>query len=370
MVNTMKLFNYLLPLACVAAVGCTSSDIVDDVKESEATRIGFDTHMSKNSRALANDNFSRFYVYGTYTVPTSSQPVQVFHGDAVNKSDGGWTYANERYWNPQGTYDFYAYSCENTSVSTGTTGNANLNGTVFNIVDYTVNQSHCTHDLVFARSLNQKRPQSQPGVTPDPVAFEFKHVLTRLKFTFASQIPGDNYTVKISNVRISNFRDHGTFSGSGDNYPGSWTSVAEDRLVENPTIPLTLATTDGIIQKPNSADPSNPTRTNLETDAVFMIPFAYQYANVRLIFDFDILAPDSNGELKGVMGNTITATWQPNWGMGQSINNRITLSGSATGMDPIRFTGSIVPDEEADADGWVPATGNANFTFDQSFNNN
>lgn len=367
----MRLFNYLLPLACVAVVGCTSSDVVDDVKESEATRIGFDTHMSKNSRALANDNFKNFFVYGTYTVPTSSQSVQVFHGDLVSKGESGaWTYTNERYWNPQGTYDFYAYSCEGARVETGSTGNANLNGTVFNIVDFTINQGHCNHDLVFARSLGQKRNAHEDGKTPDPVSFEFKHILTRLKFTFVSEIPGEEYTVKISNVKIRNYRDHGTFSGAGDNYPGSWTDVPEQRLVENPTIILSLGTSDGVIQKPNSADKAHPVRTNVETEAVFMIPFAYVRANVRLEFNFDILAPDSNGELKGVLGNTITATWQPNWGMGQSINNKITLSGSATGMDPIRFTGSIVPDTDADADGWVPGTGNANFTFDQSFNNN
>ena len=90
---------------------------------------------------------------------------------------------------------------------------------------------------------------------------------------------------------------------------------------------------------------------------------------MRIEFDFDIQAPDTNGNLMDVMGSHITATWQPNWIKGQSINNVITLSGSATGMDPIRFTASIVPDEGAADDGWVPGAGNANFTFDQSFKN-
>lgn len=363
----MKLLNYLLPLVCVAVVGCTSSDVVDDVKESEATRIGFDTHMSKNSRALANDNFNRFYVYGTYTVSTFSQPVQVFHGDAVTKGENNvWTYTNDRYWNPQGTYDFYAYSCENTAVTTATTGNANLNGRVLNIVGYTINQDHCSHDLVFAESINQSRPAHQTDVTPDPVAFQFKHILTRLKFTFVSEIPGNNYTVKVSNVRLENYRDKGDYTATNVGDAHTWNAYRTSETTA-PILNLTLSQADGIIQKPGTTE---PVRTDVQTVAVYMVPFAYKSANVRISFDFDIMAANASGDLEGVMGNRITATWTPNWVAGQSINNKITLSGSATGLDPIRFTGSIVPDTGADADGWVPGTGNANFTFDQSFNNN
>ena len=357
----MKLIRYVLPALCIAAAGCSSSDVIDDVSKSEAARIGFNTHMYKNSRALDNSNFNNFFVYGTYVVSTSSQPVQVFMGDRVTKNaDGNWTYTNDRYWNPQGTYDFYAYSCENTQVQTGITGNANLNGRVLNLVNYTINQDHASHDLVFASSKEQSRPSTTAGGTSSPVAFAFKHILTRLKFTFKSLIPGENYTVKISNVQISNYRNVGTFLGSTE----AWQEP--ERNPESPSMPLTLSSSDGVLQKPAAGGPA---RTDVSTEAVFMIPFQYQYANVRIEFDFDIQAPDTNGNLMDVMGSHITATWQPNWIKGQSINNVITLSGSATGMDPIRFTASIVPDEGAADDGWVPGAGNANFTFDQSFKN-
>ncbi|MCI9607006.1 MAG: fimbrillin family protein [Muribaculaceae bacterium] len=353
----MKLFNYLLPGICVMMAGCSSSEIIDDVSKSESSRIGFDTHMNKNSRALDNSNFNSFFVYGSYTVTTSSQPVQVFTGDRVTKGqDGNWTYTNDRYWNPQGTYDFYAYSCENTTVQTGVTGNANLNGRILNLVNYTINQDHARHDLVYATAKDQKR--TDPTGTASPVSFAFKHILTRLKFTFKSAIPGESYTVKISNVSISHYRNVGTFLGSTENWQ------EPTRNPETPSMPLVMSAADGVLQKPGA---SGPVRTDVSTEAVYMIPFQYQYANVRIEFDFDIQAPDTNGNLMDVMGSHITATWQPNWIKGQSINNVITLTGSATGMDPIRFTASIVPDDGAADDGWVPGTGNANFSFDQSF---
>lgn len=357
----MKLNHFLLPALCAVIAGCSTSETLDDVTNRDTSRIGFDTHMYKNSRALANNNFNSFFVYGTYVVSTSSQPVQVFTGDRVTKgSDGNWTYTNDRFWNPQGSYDFYAYSCENATVQTGVTGNANLNGRYLNLVNYTISQDHSNHDLVYAVVREQKRAQATEGATPAPVALAFKHILTRLKFTFKSAIPGNSYTVKISNVQISNHRNVGTFLGSTE----AWEEP--DRSPEVPVLPLVLAKTDGVLQRPGAN--GTVERTEVSTDPVFMIPFQYLRANVRIEFDFDIQAPDTNGNLVDVMGSHISATWQPNWIKGQSINNVITLTGGATGMDPIRFTASIAPDDGAESDGWVSGTGNANFTFDQTFN--
>lgn len=359
----MKFIKSLLSVACVTALaGCSSTDVIDDVKKSESTRIGFSTNMNKNSRAMDNSNFSNFFVYGTYTVGTSSQPVQVFMGDRVNKSsNGAWTYSNDRYWNPQGSYDFYAYSCENSSLAVALSGHASLNGRYLNLVDFMVTPDHCSHDLVYAYALHQSRPAHVEGTVSEPVAFSFKHILTRLRFSFKSEIPGDNYTVKISNVKIVNYYNSANFLGSTREWT-SHTRVAEAGSA--PELPLTLPS-GGVIQKPVNGKAQ---RDVVTTDAVFMIPYAYREANVIIEFDFDMQAPDSNGQLKDVMGSHITATWQPNWLKGYSVNNVITLNGSATGMDPIRFTASIVPEQGAAEDGWIISGSTGNFVFDQSFN--
>ncbi|MDE6264418.1 MAG: fimbrillin family protein [Paramuribaculum sp.] len=348
----MKLINCIVSAACVAILsGCSTSEVIDDVKN-EKTVIGFDTHMNKNSRALANSNFKSFLVYGTYTASTSSQPVQVFFGDRVNKgTDGIWKCATTRYWTPDNTYDFYAYSCENEDIDLSETGHAVMNGKFLNLLEYTVSQAHCDHDLVYATALGEKRPAHQDNVTPDPVSLQFKHILTRLKFTFTSEIPGEEYTVKVSNVKIVNFRNTGDFLGSTQ----SWTHQSRPEGVR-PSLTLTIPN-GGVIQSPENGKAK---RVSVSTEPVYMIPFVYTDANVQVEFDFTIQAPDSNNQLQTVMSQHITATWQPNWLKGYSVNNKITLTGNDTGMDAISFTGSIITDAE---DGWIGSSNDPHFTF-------
>ncbi|MDE5744412.1 MAG: fimbrillin family protein [Paramuribaculum sp.] len=359
----MKLIECFVSVAILTALtGCSSTDVIDDVKKSDTARIGFSTYMNKNSRAMDNTNFANFFVYGTYTVGTSSQPVQVFMGDRVTKgSTGAWTYTNDRYWNPQGSYDFYAYSCENAPLTVAISGHPGMNGRYLNLLDFMVTADHCTHDLVYAYALNESRQAHVDGTVSQPVSLAFKHILTRLKFTFKSEIPGDNYTVKISNVKVVNYYNSANFLGS----TREWTAHARVASAgEAPELPLTLPS-GGVIQKPVGGKAQ---RDAVSTDAVFMIPYSYLDANVSLEFDFDMQAPDSNGQLKDVMGSHITATWQPTWLKGYSVNNVITLNGSATGMDPIRFTASILPETGAAEDGWIVSGSTGNFVFDQSFN--
>lgn len=347
----MKLTNRILCATCVALLsGCSSTDVLEDVKNTKM-EIGFNTHINKNSRALDNTNFETFYVYGTYTTKTSSNPVQVFFGDKVAKgTDNIWTCSTTRYWTPDNSYDFYAYSCDNDDVDLTENGHAAMNGRYLNIQEYLVNQDHCTHDLVFAAKTGETRPAHEDGKTPAPVALQFKHILTRLKFTFESQIPGEEYTVKVSNLEVKGFRNKGTFLSSSL----SWTK--QERATGN-TVKLSIPN-DGILQSPGEDNKSK--RVAVSTEPVFMIPFQYTDANVQLEFDFTIQAPDQNGQLKEVMGSHITATWQPNWQKGYSVNNKITLTGNDTGMDAISFTGSIMPDT---GDGWTSSNNDPQFTF-------
>lgn len=331
----MKLFKTLLTAAAAIALsGCTSSDVVDDILRTDANRIGFNTSVSKGSRALTNTNFSRFYVFGSYTMPTQSQPITVFSHVLVSKNDAGsWTYEGDQYWNPDGTYDFYAYSCENSDMdpSVGTWG---LNGRILNLNEVEVNAAH-QHDLLFAKVTGERRPEN--NTTANPVAFKFNHILTRVKFTFGTNFPA-GYKTTVSNVRIENFRDMGTFLGSSL----AWSNVK--RSADNVAMNLKLPTT--------SADISS---TTVSTEAAYFVPFAYEHADVRLLFDIDVMKDGVK-----VLGRTITATWQPNWQAGHSINNNITINVGTTGVAKISFTATIGGDAGADADGWSSDTGALN----------
>ena len=341
----MKAFHYLLPMACIALAACSSSEVTED-PETQGTAITFDTHMWKNSRALSNANFKQFYVYGTYRVSESTVPVQVFGGDAVNynKDTDTWTYSSaDRYWNPKGTYDFYAYSCENTTL-----GNANGSASFHNtsteshldITDYLISSTHCTHDLVYAKLTEQAGSAHTSATSSTPVALDFKHLLTRVKFTIESEFPDNNNRVTISNVTLRNFRDKGDFHGNDL----EWVNVEHSNASDQPAIVVKSEAT--VIQE-------NATHTTLETDPVYMIPFKYAEANVYLQFEVNVQAKDTNGAWEDVLGQTIIAHWAPNWEMGKSLNNHIKLNSSASGLEKITFTAKIVPDgPDTDSDGW------------------
>ena len=213
----MKTSAYLFGAALALSLGaCSSSESQEPATPQEA--IGFSTHVWKNSRTLSNDNFKNFYVFGTYKLPTQTSPITVFNDVAVTKqADGTWTYSNERYWNPDGMYDFYAYSCENSRMVQGVSGSVDLDGTEIDLADFTISDGHYKHDLVFAKATGVTREHKE-GVTPAPVAFEFRHILTRLMFTFKSDFPS-GYKVNVSNLKITHFRDQGTFCGAD----GQWT---------------------------------------------------------------------------------------------------------------------------------------------------
>lgn len=331
----MKLIN-LMACGALALVGvsCTSSDVIDDVLSSEVNRIGFTTNVSKNSRAVTNDNFNRFFVYATYSLPTQPHPVNVFNGDLVSKGDAGWTYSGDRYWVPEGSYDFYAYSCDNQQMNPNVGGTAAFNQRVLRINGFVSNANH-QHDLLFAKTLGQTRTPHVDGVTPPQVAFRFSHVLTRVIFTFKSSYPS-GYTITVSNPRVINFCDTGDFNGETE----TWEDVT--RSDENVTLSLSLK--NGI---------ADITSTPVSTAPIYMIPFMYNRANVLLEFEVHV---KKDGE--DVLGRTITATWQPQWAAGHSLNNEITITGGRTGLDPIRFSASIVGSEGSNEDGWKDESGN------------
>ncbi len=320
-------------LAAVAVAGCTSSDVIDDVLQSEANRIGFETNVSKNSRAMTNTSFTRFFVYASYSLATQPQPVNVFTGDVVTKGASGWTYSGDRFWVPEATYDFYAYSCENQQINPNLSGQAAFADRVLQLNGFTANAQH-QHDLLFASATGQKRASDGSST---PVALKFSHLLTRVIFTFKSSYPG-GYTVIVSNPRLVNFRDKADFDGKNmewENVERTSDEIEMDLSLASPTVDITSATAT--------------------TAPIYMIPFAYKRADVTLEFDVHV-----KKDGKDVLGRTISATWRPAWAQGHSLNNVITITGGHTGLDPIRFTAEIAKDPGADNDGWNGENGQLN----------
>lgn len=324
----MKRFSILLAVAALAMTACSKSETEGAAPAAQTKAIGFDSHVNKSSRALTNANLAKFYVSGAYTTATNSTPVQIFNGEEVSKgADNIWTYAGvARYWINGANYVFHAYSDENAS-----SAKARVVGSTFSINEYVVDEAN-QKDLVYAYKTQVGKETGNAKV-----AFDFKHVLTKVCFNFISDFP-KGYKITVDEAALFNFRNQGTFDG-GEKF--AWKNV--DRTAEDVTIHLALS----------AADLENGVEA--ATSEYYMLPFTYENQNVRLRFRLTVV----NVEGEKVYQSVRQASFKPTWVLGSAYRYNVTLTGSEAGLEKIEFE----TDQNMNLDDWTTGTDDIEFNF-------
>lgn len=320
-------------LSCVAAtlsmVACTSTDLIEESLES-GTAICFNTNVT---RALTNDNFNKFMVYGGYTPKDVSDYHTVFSGVEVSKDADNWAYDGaSKYWIKDATYKFYAYSCENIALTKGTPEFATTGSDAgtFKITDFVCNKNH-QHDLIYAESgaITGK----ETGNTP--VSFSFKHLLSRVKASFKSGFDPD-FTIEISEVELHNVYDKADFSSKS----GAWSN--QSRTIEYnlassewTMVPLNIEGTDNVIQAeiPAGEGTEAVAAKTLTTQHGYVLPVTYTSNNVTLSFKVTVKQGSDVIKTDYIKGNL-----KPTWAVGTSYTYNITVNGSAAGVEKIEFS--------------------------------
>lgn len=381
--------SFLFLAVCAAALtACTSEEVIEEGVQSNA--IGFQQIVGKESRVVTTDNFAAFHVYGYYTkaVEGSADPtvVSVFNDDVVTKNEGKWSYTNTRYWVPGAKYYFYAYSCDNQEAPTGTASFDLTGKTVAERALGLNNYVLHDHDLVYAYN---EGGDGAPGITGKDkdnadVSLNFAHLLSRVRVTFKSAFaPG--YQIKVSNVKFVNVRNEGDFSPKPT---FAWNDVKRSPENATPEVKFTMykGEDNNVQDVATAAVPAVPAVGNEEeegyvpavpavaavdayTTGNYVIPYTYSDANVKLVFDIDVMDKDGNV----VYEQTITGTWKPKWEMSTAYNYNITISGQEAGLEEIKFdVGQTItgwPDANAvspDGDGAI----NINMEFVSTAKNN
>ncbi len=335
----MKKSLIILAAAALAMAACTTTKDIDYGVAQASKQVSFTSHVNKNTRALSNDNFSQFNVFGSYTTATSTTPTQVFNDIAVTKNGTDWTYSGDaRYWIKDATYTFYAYSKENAKTTT-----SRFNAAELTLENYIVNAANDNQkDLVFASAKNIIGKESGN----EKVAFDFKHILSKIRFTFTSNFPV-GYKVRVDQVEVRNFRDQGTFTAStGEWSAQSRTNNAElaDQMIK---ISVPFAEAD--------ADKDLAPQDEVVTKDIYMLPFAYTQPNVRLYFRLTIT--NANNEVVSQKVNY--GAFKPTWAKGTAYNYKVTLTGAEAGLEKIEFTTS----EGMNLGDWAEGTDNVEFNF-------
>ena len=336
----MKKSVLMIAAAAMTLAACTNTEEVESGSQNALGQIGFASHVNKNTRALDNTTLTNFYVSAAYTTPTNSTPVHILNGENVKKNDeGGWSYTNTRYWIAGANYSFFAYSKENS-----TSANARFSNGQFSLTNYIVDAApENQKDLVFASATATGAESGNKEVS-----FDFKHVLSKVCFNFKSNFP-EGYKIDVTNVRIRNFRDRGTFAFANSEYAWSNVDRTYNSNVEGEWVTLNL----GFEENKNLGMAPN---AEAVTNEFYVIPFAYTDVNVRLRFTLTI--KNSNDEI--VSQSERYAAFQPTWVKGSAYRYNVTLTGAAAGLEEIKFTVGSVGEGD---NGWNAGTGDINFTF-------
>ncbi len=330
----MKQNLFLVALGSLALAACTQ---VEDVPETNANNaIGFESVVGKNTRAVSGDltqkNFDQFYVWSYYTEDDVPSPVEIFSNQLVTKgTDGLWTYTPQRFWIPDATYYFYAYSCSDDPLNSDygklvmdTKGQSETADRALEIQGYVCNDVH-QHDLVVSKDEGKKGMEKNASVTiKRSVALKFEHALSKINVEFTSTLPG-GYAVEISDVKLVNYYDKATF----DYAPMEWRDFVK---TGSTTIDLVPDKGEGVIL-PNAED------AKVTTNPVFMIPMIYNTddpnnltASVDLLFTVTLKQNDQVYSVRNLKG-----TWQPTWSKGTGYTYHIELGGSVLQFEPIVF---------------------------------
>ena len=184
-----KIFVAMLALA--AATACSNDELVSVNQEA----ISFDNAFVDNAtrsvydKTKTTDNIALVDVFGFV------ENVPLFGGDynrVLIKKENNWSYENTQYWIPGAHYNFIAISPNNSKF----VGNVTAEGA--NLPNFKLGDG--TSDYLYAQTGTIEGKESGN----EKVAFTFRHILSKVKFTFVNKYLADNTTIQVRDIKILN----------------------------------------------------------------------------------------------------------------------------------------------------------------------
>lgn len=203
MIKIMKKGLMMLGVAAMVLASCTQNEVVE---VAENRTIGFDAFVGNTTKADITDaTISEFYVYGGY-----DGLVNVFNNVKVYKKGEAWTYDNTQYWTAGKTYKFQGYAPATNTAAAGDNG--------VNFTDFVADGET---DLLASAVESVTIPEE--FTVADPVGLTFRHVLSKIKFKFTTNL--DNVDITISGLKVNKLPNTGTYTNNGTT--GTWVPAGE-----------------------------------------------------------------------------------------------------------------------------------------------
>ena len=189
-------------LATIGMVACFSEDVVQ-LPQSDTIRFA-DAYINNSTRAdqavdpsTTKETLEAFDVWAYMTSLTGT----VLVDEDVELVSGGWDYTNTQYWTPNKDYFFAALAPMNSDYWALDTSKAVFNGGA-GLLTFANNNG--SEDLLYATaSVTTPDMATLQSKGMETVKFQFKHLLSKVKFTFKNGFLTDNATVKVENIKMS-----------------------------------------------------------------------------------------------------------------------------------------------------------------------
>lgn len=209
-----KIFG-ILAIASVM-VACSNDETISIVS-SEPITFG-NTFVENSTRAVTDNTYgggnslTKFNVYGTVT--SNDGTVNIYNGDEVTGAIGSsiWSCEKVQYWVPNCTYNFMALVDATESENSVTVDQATGMPTS---ITYNVTSQK---DLLIATA---NRTQEDININATAVAFTFRHLLSKVQFTFTNSFPvNSDVKLTVTGIQITNAPQTGTYTIGSNN--DSW----------------------------------------------------------------------------------------------------------------------------------------------------
>ena len=329
-------------LAVAAFAACAKEEVVTVNQETISFNNAFVDNATKsvNDPSFTNDNlFSDFAVYGFV------EDALLFNEIKVSKSivnadltNSDWKYTGTQYWIAGAQYNFNAVAPMTDGGWTKTEAAAASTTLSFT--------NDGTTDLLYATAAQKGQVSGNA-----PVAFSFRHVLSKVKFSFENAYNATNATIKVKDIVITN--PHKTASVVlTDATAWSGNAAADDF-----TLAFGMATDNEATDAKEDAEVAYAYGATYEShNELFLIPSSEEYSyNVT----FKVVLLVSGEEIKTYTHN-VTAKFAPEAGNSYDIKAVINASNIDPNhaQEPIEFTVSELP-------GWTTAE-NVNAQYPQN----
>lgn len=199
-------------VALVAMVACSNDYVVNGV-DKEA--IGFaNVFVDNSTRSAVDPSYNNNKLFADFQVYAYVEGTPLFFNDEDTNTgvtvkgatvDGvtTWSYDGLKFWIPTAKYNFSAVAPKTNGnwemLKEGAGYKTDSNSTVISFVN------NGETDLLYAQSPTIEAKTTGNGA----VAFTFRHILSKVKFSFKNEYNDDNTTIRVHDIKINNVYRNG-----------------------------------------------------------------------------------------------------------------------------------------------------------------